>query len=327
MYSAESSKLRQPDKQLGIRRQHSTTPSTGAVVIKAPAGSASSDLAPSRPPGCCTLQVCSSRPSLWSASLSISFCLSLCFSPSHAVVKPALCSSLRRRCSLGQQPPVSPTLFGTRSTPGGYPTTAASSRGTYNHAPSPPPSSPSFAMLTALRSVSSIFNHAKFSLDTTSKAACSASTFPDQATLVLVWTSRSPFALVHAASRPRHALKTQDSRSLSAARVQGFPFPTPILPQPPRRLLSISQDSSTANPHPPRRPLLEQTRTLLSSLPSSPSPPSRKWTTPVWVYQPSASTLNHSKRSSSSSSSPCLSCVASRQVAPCARRLRGRPDS
>ncbi|KAJ0356877.1 hypothetical protein COL154_010686 [Colletotrichum chrysophilum] len=44
-------------------------------------------------------------------------------------------------------------------------------------------------MLTALRSVSSIFNHAKFSLDTTSKAACSASTFPDQATLVLVWTS------------------------------------------------------------------------------------------------------------------------------------------
>ncbi|KAF5521801.1 hypothetical protein CGCA056_v005889 [Colletotrichum aenigma] len=58
-------------------------------------------------------------------------------------------------------------------------------RGTYNHAPSPPPSSPSFAMLTALRSVSSIFNHAKFSLDTTSKAACSASTFPDQATLVL----------------------------------------------------------------------------------------------------------------------------------------------
>ncbi|KAE9582224.1 hypothetical protein CGCF415_v007235 [Colletotrichum fructicola] len=58
-------------------------------------------------------------------------------------------------------------------------------RGTYNHAPSPPPSSPSFAILTALRSVSSIFNHAKFSLDTTSKAACSASTFPDQATLVL----------------------------------------------------------------------------------------------------------------------------------------------
>ncbi|KAF0317309.1 hypothetical protein GQ607_015436 [Colletotrichum asianum] len=68
-------------------------------------------------------------------------------------------------------------------------------RGTYNHAPSPPPSSSSFAMLTALRSVSSIFKHAKFSLDTTSKAACSASTFPDQATLVLVWTSRSPFAL------------------------------------------------------------------------------------------------------------------------------------
>ncbi|KAH0442392.1 hypothetical protein CcaCcLH18_01434 [Colletotrichum camelliae] len=40
-------------------------------------------------------------------------------------------------------------------------------------------------MLTALPSVSSIFNHAKFSLDTTSKAVCSASTFPDQATLVL----------------------------------------------------------------------------------------------------------------------------------------------
>lgn len=34
-------------------------------------------------------------------------------------------------------------------------------RGTYNHAPYPPPSSPSFAMLTALRSVSSIFNHAQ----------------------------------------------------------------------------------------------------------------------------------------------------------------------
>ncbi|KAI8291693.1 hypothetical protein K4K59_006349 [Colletotrichum sp. SAR11_240] len=49
-------------------------------------------------------------------------------------------------------------------------------------------------MLTALRSVSSTFNHAKFSLDTTSKAACSASTFPDQATLVLVWTSRLTLA-------------------------------------------------------------------------------------------------------------------------------------
>lgn len=205
-------------------------------------------------------------------------------------------------------------------------------RSTYNHAPSPPPSSPSFAMLTALRSVSSTFNHAKFSLDTTSKAACSASTFPDQATLVLVWTSRSPFALVHAASRPRHALETQDSRSLSAARVQGckgshslrrssLSLPAVCFQYPPRthpRPTPTLQDD----------PSFSKQGRLLSSLPSSPSPPSWRWATPVWVYQPSASTLNHSKRSSSSSSSsPCLSCVASRQVAPCARRLRGRPDS
>ncbi|KAF3800151.1 hypothetical protein GCG54_00015531 [Colletotrichum gloeosporioides] len=102
-------------------------------------------------------------------------------------------------------------------------------RGTFNHAPSPPPSSPSFAMLTALRSVSSIFNHAKFSLDTTSKAACSASTFPDQATLVLVWTSRSPFALTSPCTRDARLTLAQRSKG---ARVS-IPYADPPSASPP----------------------------------------------------------------------------------------------
>ncbi|CAI0653148.1 unnamed protein product [Colletotrichum noveboracense] len=69
-------------------------------------------------------------------------------------------------------------------------------------------------MLTALRSVSSIFNHAKFSLDTTSKAACSASTFPDQATLVLT----SPC--------------TRDARLTLAQRSKGARVPIPYADPP-----------------------------------------------------------------------------------------------